>query len=72
MKNIREVKLSSPDYVGVSEEQAIADFQDRINQYAKQYETLSVDEMDGQIAFVKLQNVGSQVFVNKVSPLVLR
>ncbi|RKO95930.1 bifunctional 6-phosphofructo-2-kinase/fructose-2,6-bisphosphate 2-phosphatase, partial [Caulochytrium protostelioides] len=66
MQNIREVKLSSPDYVGWDADAAVADFMARIRFYEKGYETLSVDEMDAEISFVKLINVNEQVIVNRV------
>ena len=44
MNNIREVKLSSPDYIDMTEEEAINDFQDRIHQYQKHYTTLDITD----------------------------
>jgi 6-phosphofructo-2-kinase/fructose-2,6-biphosphatase 2 len=61
MKNIREVKISSPDYVGWKTEDAINDFKKRIEHYASTYETVTKADLDGQIAFVKVINVGKQV-----------
>lgn len=66
LNNIKEVKLTSPDYKDCEEEAAIRDFQRRILQYEKSYETLSIEEGQGKISFVKLSNVGSQVIVNNV------
>lgn len=66
LSNIREVKLSSPDYKLFSEEMAINDFKERIKQYEKCYETLDFSEMDNQISFVKLSNVGLRVVINNV------
>jgi 6-phosphofructo-2-kinase/fructose-2,6-biphosphatase 2 len=62
MNNIKEVKVSSPDYVGWTTANAIADFQKRIEHYAKSYETITKAEQNGQIAFVKVLNIGKQVF----------
>jgi 6-phosphofructo-2-kinase/fructose-2,6-biphosphatase 2 len=64
--NIVEVKLNSPDYVGIDAEAAIKDFQERIKHYSSTYDTLTRDEMDGQLPFVKLVNVGQEVIVHKV------
>jgi 6-phosphofructo-2-kinase/fructose-2,6-biphosphatase 2 len=64
--NIVEVKLSSPDYVGIDAEAAISDFQERIKHYSSTYDTLTRDEMNGQLPFVKLINVGQEVIVHKV------
>jgi 6-phosphofructo-2-kinase / fructose-2,6-biphosphatase 2 len=61
MNNIKEVKVSSPDYVGWTTADAIADFQHRIAHYAKSYQTITKDELMGQIAFVKVMNIGKQV-----------
>jgi 6-phosphofructo-2-kinase/fructose-2,6-biphosphatase 2 len=66
MNSIREVKLSSPDYTDVDEKSAILDFRNRIAQYEKGYQTLEKEEIDGNICFVKMSNVGSQVLVNNV------
>jgi 6-phosphofructo-2-kinase/fructose-2,6-biphosphatase 2 len=61
MNNIKEVKVSSPDYVGWNTQDAIHDFQRRIEHYAKSYQTISKTENNGQIAFVKIVNIGKQV-----------
>ena len=67
MKNILEVKLSSPDYVDWDEQQDIvADFKKRIAHYERAYETLSTDELGGKISFVKVLNIGKQVSLNLV------
>jgi hypothetical protein len=42
--NLRETKLSSPDYAGVAEAEALRDFCARIAHYESAYETLSEDE----------------------------
>jgi broad specificity phosphatase PhoE len=42
--NLRETKLSSPDYAGVNEADALRDFQKRIAHYASVYEPLAEDE----------------------------
>ncbi|KAH6561424.1 hypothetical protein BASA50_009487 [Batrachochytrium salamandrivorans] len=66
MTNIREVKLSSPDYKDTDPEKAIEDFQLRIKFYEKTYETLNPSELNHSISFVKLIDVGNQVIVNKI------
>ncbi|KAJ3354988.1 Fructose-2,6-bisphosphatase [Entophlyctis luteolus] len=66
LENIKEVKLSSPDYLDVPPEQAVKDFMSRIYHYSKTYETLSRTENGGDISFVKLINVGERVLVNNV------
>ncbi|KAJ3324080.1 Fructose-2,6-bisphosphatase [Boothiomyces sp. JEL0866] len=66
MHNIKEVKLSSPDYVGWETQDAINDFIKRIEHYAKSYESISADEFGGAISFVKIFNIGKQVTTNNV------
>ena len=39
MKNVLEVKTSSPDYTGQDPEEAVSDFMARIRNYEKVYET---------------------------------
>ncbi|MBW2392642.1 MAG: histidine phosphatase family protein [Deltaproteobacteria bacterium] len=60
--NLRETKLRSPDYEGVPEAQALADFRKRIAHYENEYETLGEDEG----AWVRLRNRGAQVVINRV------
>lgn len=60
--NIRSVKISSPDYIGWDPEEAIKDFEKRIEQHMLTYETLA----DLTQPFVKLMNVGEQIIVNNV------
>ncbi|KAJ1551262.1 Fructose-2,6-bisphosphatase, partial [Cladochytrium tenue] len=69
MANIREVKVSSPDYVGVDPEAAVQDFINRIKHYEEHYQTLSTDERlspDPPISFVKIIDVGERVIVHHV------
>ena len=67
MKNIIEVKLSSPDYVDWNgHHDIIADFKKRIAHYEQAYEALSPDELNGKISFVKVLNIGKQVNLNLV------
>jgi len=64
MSNIREVKTTSPDYVGQDPEEAARDFRNRIRNYEKVYQTIDEDEAD--MTYVKLVNVGSQVIINRI------
>ncbi|KAI9332959.1 6-phosphofructo-2-kinase-domain-containing protein [Obelidium mucronatum] len=66
LANIKEVKLSSPDYLDTSPEEAVKDFMSRIYHYSKTYETLSRSENNSKISFVKLINIGERVLVNNV------
>jgi 6-phosphofructo-2-kinase/fructose-2,6-biphosphatase 2 len=61
-KNILDVKLSSPDYVGWDHpNDIVADFEKRIQHYAESYQTITPDECNGKISFVKVLNIGKQV-----------
>lgn len=60
--NIRETKLSMPDYAGVDPEAAVEDFRARIAHYARAYEPLSEPDRP----WVKLVDVGRQVVINEV------
>lgn len=67
IENIREVKLSSPDYLNTSPDQAAADFLARIGHYEDAYETVGSAGQELSDSFVKLINVGSQVIINKIN-----
>lgn len=60
--NVRENKLRSPDYIGVEPEEAIRDFRERIELYARHYDPISDDEK----SYIKLIDVGRQVVVNRM------
>ncbi|KAG0212588.1 hypothetical protein BGX28_006024 [Mortierella sp. GBA30] len=60
--NIRSVKLSSPDYVGWKDTDAVIDFKRRIENHLPYYNTI----MDLSQSFVKLINVGEKIIVNNV------
>ena len=64
--NIKEVKIRSPDYKSFDSEKAVQDFQERIQLYEKQYET--IDEVfDKNKSFIKIFNVGQKFLVNGIS-----
>ena len=60
--NIRQVKLTSPDYVHMDPEEAVVDFLKRIDSYKPKYSSISNTEW----SFIKMVNVGEQIIVNKV------
>ncbi|KAI1315067.1 hypothetical protein EDD11_001360 [Mortierella claussenii] len=60
--NIRSVKVSSPDYVGWKEADAVNDFKRRIENHLPFYKTIT----DLNLSFVKLINVGEKMIVNNV------
>lgn len=69
LANIREVKLSSPDYRDSPDDaRALQDFRQRIQHYADVYEPLdSFDPCESAYPFVKLINIRSRIVINRVS-----
>ena len=65
--NVRETKLLSPDYVGVSPDQAVADFRARIAHYETAYEPVD----DPAASYVKLIDIGRQIVVNRIQGYLL-
>lgn len=57
--NIRETKLSSPDYAGVDADVAVADFRARIAHYERAYEPLG----EGETSYVKFIDAGRRLEV---------
>jgi 6-phosphofructo-2-kinase/fructose-2,6-biphosphatase 2 len=66
LANIREVKLSSPDYANVDSDTAVSDFTERIQHYAEIYQTLDEDGPEERASFVKLIDVGAKVIINRI------
>lgn len=60
--NIRESKLSMPDYAGVESEVAVRDFRARIAHYERAYEPMTEEGR----SFVRLIDVGRRVEMNRV------
>jgi 6-phosphofructo-2-kinase/fructose-2,6-biphosphatase 2 len=56
--NIRQVKITSPDYANMDKEAAVEDFLQRIDHYHDQYQTLDEVQEDG-LSFMKIFNTGS-------------
>jgi 6-phosphofructo-2-kinase/fructose-2,6-biphosphatase 2 len=65
MSNIRDVKASSPDYVGMNPDEVVADFLKRIDNYQNQYETIDEDE-EAHLTWVKMIDVGTNLVVNGI------
>lgn len=63
--NIIDIKLSSPDYVGMDSEMAAEDFNQRIAHYEKVYEPMDL-EKEEHLSFVKLTNIRTRVIINRV------
>ena len=62
-RSIRQTKLNSPDYEGVDEAAAIADFKQRIANYEKVYETVTAE--DGP--HIKLIDAGVEIVLHRVA-----
>ncbi|XP_053656077.2 6-phosphofructo-2-kinase/fructose-2,6-bisphosphatase isoform X3 [Cherax quadricarinatus] len=60
----QEVKVSSPDYCGMTAEEALADFLQRIEHYMAQYQPLDEAKED-HLSFMKVYNTGEKVVVHK-------
>jgi 6-phosphofructo-2-kinase/fructose-2,6-biphosphatase 2 len=63
--NIREVKVSSPDYKNVQSDEVVSDFLERIRFYQMNYETID-EHGEKQLSFIKIFNVGERFLVNRV------
>jgi len=63
--NIRETKLTSPDYASISPDEAVKDFRQRISNYEKFYEPLPTDTQFDQ-SYVKIIDAGKQVVTNRI------
>ncbi|AMD22479.1 HHL291Cp [Eremothecium sinecaudum] len=65
LRNVVELKSTSPDYEGVESEVAIHDFLARIKKYEKIYQPLD-ESHDKELTFVRLINVSQQVIINRI------
>ncbi len=63
--SLQDVKLGSPDYKDNDKEEAKQDFEKRIEHYKLSYESLD-EELDRDVSFIKIINVGARFLVNKV------
>ncbi|XP_058147503.1 6-phosphofructo-2-kinase/fructose-2,6-bisphosphatase 1 isoform X7 [Dasypus novemcinctus] len=64
-ENIRQVKLSSPDYMGCDREKVLEDFLKRIECYEVNYQPLD-EELDSHLSYIKIFDVGTRYLVNRV------
>lgn len=60
--NIRETKLTSPDYEGMNPEEAAADFRARIDHYSRTYEPVTEEDY----AYIKLIDVGRIIVMHGI------
>ncbi len=61
--NIRRTKLGSPDYFGISDQDAITDFRARIDHYVSAYQPLEEEN----IPWIKIVDAGRQVLLNRLN-----
>jgi 6-phosphofructo-2-kinase/fructose-2,6-biphosphatase 2 len=66
MANIRDVKLTSPDYRGQDPEAAAVDFRNRIKMYENIYKTIDEDGDEDEYTYLKMMDVGKQVIINRI------
>ncbi|GAB0202333.1 6-phosphofructo-2-kinase/fructose-2,6-bisphosphatase 1 [Grus japonensis] len=64
-ENIKQVKLSSPDYKGCAQEEVVADFLQRIECYKATYEPLD-EQLDSGLSYIKIFDVGVRYLANRV------
>jgi type IV secretory pathway component VirB8 len=62
----KEVKLKSPDYANVTQEEAVADFLSRIQQYERRYEPIDDKTDEKNYSFIKIFNCGERFLVHKI------
>mmetsp|Transcript_67586 Transcript_67586/g.174075 ORF Transcript_67586/g.174075 Transcript_67586/m.174075 type:complete len:644 (-) Transcript_67586:37-1968(-) len=62
MTNFRNKVLHSPDFAGLSLEEALADLIERVKKYEDRYEPIT----DDNLSYIKLYNMSSKVMVNKI------
>jgi broad specificity phosphatase PhoE/predicted kinase len=60
--NVRETKLTSPDYTDMDPDEAVRDFRARIEHYARVYEPIE----DEGFSYIKLIDVGRVIVVHRI------
>jgi type IV secretory pathway component VirB8 len=60
------VKLKSPDYKDVPQDEAVADFLSRIQQYENRYEPIDDKTDEKNFSFIKIFNCGERFLVHKI------
>ncbi|NXD88931.1 F26L bisphosphatase, partial [Halcyon senegalensis] len=61
----QQVKLSSPDYKGRAQDEAVADFLKRIDCYKATYEPLD-EQLDSGLSYIKIFDVGVRYLANRL------
>lgn len=57
LRNIMEVKLRTPDYVGVAVDDAVKDFMERRDNYNRIYEPIDLDGSEKDLSYIKILNL---------------
>ena len=63
-QNIKEVKVSSPDYINMNKDEVLQDFLQRIQHYQEKYQPLDEDK-EKDTSFMKIYNTGEKCLVHK-------
>jgi len=64
--NIREAKVSMPDYEGLPANEAIADFRNRIEAYKDVYEMMGSHKDEESLSWVRVEDGGRFVAMNRI------
>jgi hypothetical protein len=62
LENFRFKISNSPDYKGMSHEEALIDLQNRVRKYEEQYETID----DDSLSYIKIFNLSTKILVNHI------
>ena len=65
---LQEVKVCSPDYLGMDKNEAVKDFLQRIEHYRANYQSLDYNH-DKDLSFIQIFNQGERFLVNKLAGL---
>ena len=65
-RNLQEVKLKSPDYKNIPQDDAVADFLSRIQLYEQRYEPIDDKVVEKNFSFIKIFNCGERFLVHKI------
>ncbi|XP_004525076.1 6-phosphofructo-2-kinase/fructose-2,6-bisphosphatase 1 isoform X1 [Ceratitis capitata] len=61
-QNIKEVKVSSPDYINMNTDLVVRDFLQRIEHYEERYQPID-EETESHLSFLKIYNAGKKTVV---------
>ena len=61
-ENYLDKIANSPDYTGMSQEDALIDLRKRVQKYEDQYETIA----DDQLSYIKVFNLSSKIMANQI------